>query len=99
MGTSRSRSFLVCLLTGIVWTPFATSLAAAVAAQSAADIFDEMLGHQRQRLSAIESLLIEQETMGVSTTLYMVKEVVDGEPMLVPRMTVVGGDDNARPGE
>ena len=91
MGTSRSRSFLVCLLTGIVWTPFVTSLAAAVAAQSAADIFDEMLGHQRQRLSAIESLLIEQETMGVSTTLYMVKEVVDGEPMLVPRMTVVGG--------
>ena len=43
MGTSRSRSFLVCLLTGIVWTPFATSLAAAVAAQSAADIFDPSL--------------------------------------------------------
>jgi hypothetical protein len=69
----------------------ALAIATSAVAQSAADIFDQMLDRQRQGLSGIESLLIEQETMGVVTTLYMVKEMVDGEPVLMPRMTVVGG--------
>lgn len=62
-----------------------------LAAQSAADIFDQMLDRQRERLSGIENILIEQETMGMVTTLYLVKELVDGEPTLKPRMTSVGG--------
>jgi hypothetical protein len=75
----------------MVATPVATVMATPAVAQSAADIFDQMLDRQRQGLSGIDNLLIEQETMGVVTTLYLVKEMVDGEPVLRPRMTIVGG--------
>ncbi len=91
MRISLPRLVLTALFSGVVTTAVATAVATPAAAQSAADIFDQMVEQQRQGLSGIENLLIEQETMGVATTLYMVKEVVDGEPMLTPRMTVVGG--------
>ena len=89
---SPRRLLLTALVAGMATAPgAAVTVATPAAAQSAADIFDQMIDRQRERLSGIESILIEQETMGVATTLYMVKEMVDGEPTLVPRMTVVGG--------
>lgn len=60
-------------------------------AQSAADIFDQMIERQLDRLSGIENILLEQETMGVVTTVYLVKEMVDGAPVLKPHRTVMGG--------
>ncbi len=92
MTNSPRRLLLTALVAGMATAPVAAvTVATPAAAQSVADIFEHMMDRQRQRLSGIESILIEQETMGVVTTLYMVKEMVDGEPTLIPRMTVVGG--------
>ena len=62
------------------------------AAQTGPDIMRNMMERQLARLAGIENLLIEQEVMGVSTTMYLVKETVNGQPTLVPRMNIVGGE-------
>jgi len=72
--------------------PVAAVMAATpLAAQSGPEIMSQVIERQRERLSGIESLLIEQEIMGIPSTLYMVKEMVDGEPTLVAQATLVGG--------
>ena len=77
----------------VVVAPVAVVMTATpVAAQTGPDIMRSMMERQLARLAGIENLLIEQEVMGVSTTLYLVKETVNGQPTLVPRMNIVGGE-------
>ncbi len=73
------------------WTTFwALGLAAALlspgpaAGQDAQTILSEAMDRYRDRLTAVEDLTIRQEIMGVTTTSYLVKESVDGYPLLKP---------------
>lgn len=62
-------------------------------AQSAQDILGEALELHEQRLGGVDDLTIRQEVMGMSTVTYMVKEEMDGRPML--RVHSVDGADDA----
>lgn len=51
-------------------------------AQSAADILARTVERHEARLVGVEDVTIRQETMGMSTTVHLVKEMVDGRPTL-----------------
>jgi hypothetical protein len=96
MKTSSDRPRL---LTTVCIAVAALSVATSAVAQSGPEIMRQMMERQLARLANIDDLLIEQEVMGVSTTLYLVKEMVRGQPTLVPRMTVVGGENMPMSGD
>lgn len=58
-----------------------------VTAQSAGEILTRAMEAHEVRLAGIDDLVIEQEIMGFSATTYMVKEDVDGRPVLRTRST------------
>ncbi len=88
----KTSSDLPRLLTAVCVALVSTSVATSVSAQNGPDLMRQMMELQLARLVNIDNLLIEQEVMGVSTTLYLVKETVNGQPTLVPRVTISGGD-------
>lgn len=94
MKTSSDRPRRVVALRTLLVVAVAIVMAATAQpteSQTGPEIMQQMVDRQRERLSDIESLLIEQELMGIPTTLYLVKETVDGQPALVPRVTTFGG--------
>jgi hypothetical protein len=62
-----------------------------VTAQSAEEILTRAMEAHQDRLAGVDDLVIEQEVMGFSATTYMVKEEVDGRPVLRTRSTGAGG--------
>lgn len=64
---------------------------AAAHAQSAQDIITRAMDSYEARLSGIENLTIEVEAMGMTVETYLVKEMVDGRPVLQPVSTDVEG--------
>jgi hypothetical protein len=54
-------------------------------AQTAREILARALEANTNRLAAVENLTVRQDVMGMSFTTYMVKEMVDGYPVLRPR--------------
>jgi len=91
MKTNSDRCRLLKAVCVVVGAAAGLMSATAAAAQSGPEIIQQVLDAQRDRLSGIESLLIEQELMGMATTLYLVKETVDGEPTLVVQTTTIAG--------
>lgn len=67
---------------------------AAGSAQSVSQILEQAWERNEARLARIENLRIQQETMGVSIVLYMVKEMVEGSPVLRPHSVQVAGMGN-----
>lgn len=64
----------------------ALALAPSVAAaQAAQDVLSDALGLYEQRLDGVDDVTIRQEVMGMPTTTYMVKEEVEGRPVLQVR--------------
>lgn len=53
-----------------------------IAAQSVNQIFEEVIARDAARLAGVNDLTIVQEVMGLPTTIRMVKEMVDGRPVL-----------------
>jgi len=84
--TQRRRPFGFPRLRG----PVVAALGAAViflsvapaSGQSAQDIISQALEASERRMAGVENLTMRQEVMGVSTTTYMVKEMVEGYPVL-----------------
>jgi hypothetical protein len=88
---SRSN-FRRRLLPALLVLAGATSLGPApVVAQSAAGILGEAMERHDARLAGVENVTILQDVMGMSTTMYMVKEVVDGHAALRPVEGEIGG--------
>lgn len=54
-------------------------------AQSAQEILGRALEANSRRLAGIDNLTVRQDAMGVSTTTYLEKEMVEGYPVLYPR--------------
>lgn len=53
-------------------------------AQSARDILNRTLEAHDRRLAGVENVTIRQEVMGIMSTAHLVKEMVDGHPVLRP---------------
>lgn len=64
---------------------------AAVHAQSAQDIMTRAIESYETRLSGVENVTIDVEVMGMTVETYLVKEMVDGRPVLQPVSTDVEG--------
>lgn len=64
---------------------------AAVHAQSAQDIITRAMESYETRLSGVENVTIDVEVMGMTVETYLVKEMVDGRPVLQPVSTDVEG--------
>lgn len=82
--SSSAATFAVAL-----WTAVGAGLLALTPeeaqGQSAREILSRALDENSRRLAGIENLTIRQETMGITMTTYMEKEVVEGYPVLRPR--------------
>lgn len=91
MKTSSDYHLLRAAVCAILASVAVLVSATPAAAQSGPEIMQQLIDRQRERLAGIESLLIEQKVMGIATTFYLVREMVDGNPTLVPRMTMMGG--------
>lgn len=74
-----------------------------VAAQSADEILSRAMEAHEERLAGVDDILLRQEILGFSTVTYMVKEMVDGRPVLRTRSSLDGdvqvGGDELDPGE
>ena len=93
MRTESNRSVPRTAMVGIM-IAVAVSAAASVApaaAQTGPEILQQMIDQHQERLAGVENVLIEQEMMGFGSSLYLVKEMVDGTPTLVPRSMNVAG--------
>ncbi len=93
MRTESNRSILHTAMIGImiaVVVSAAVSIAPA-AAQTGPEILQQMIDRHQERLTGIDNILIEQEMMGFGSSLYLVKEMVDGTPTMVPRTMNVAG--------
>ena len=86
--------FTVLALVALVLAP------GALCAQNAAQLMQQMMDKQAERLAGVENLTIIQEVMGMETTAYMEKREVGGNPVLVPvSMTVMGMTNPVPQGE
>lgn len=65
--------------------------AGAAQAQSAREILTRALEANNERLSGVENVTIRQEAMGMATTTYLEKEILDGHHVLRPRQVEAGG--------
>jgi hypothetical protein len=77
---ARSSSAFACgllLLAGILALGVPS-----LGAQSAGQILEEALERHEERLRGVENLTLRQETLGHPTTVYMVKETVEGRAFL-----------------
>lgn len=87
-GCRRLSIVLPFLFVGLLAAPpFAAD------AQSAQDIVQRVLDASERRMAGVENLTLRQDVMGVSTTTYMIKEEVDGYPVLRPHSVDAMGVD------
>ncbi len=61
-------------------------------AQSPAEIVGRMMERYSESTANIDNLLVEQDVMGMPSSIFLVKELVDGGPMFVPQTTIVAGN-------
>lgn len=61
--------------------------------QSAQEILERAMELHEERLAGTEDVTIHQTVMGISTTAYLVREMVDGVPVLQPRSVDAAGID------
>jgi hypothetical protein len=59
--------------------------------QTAEQILAQAMALHEQRLAGVQNVTIRQDVMGFSTTTYMVKEMVDGRPVLRPQVVDAAG--------
>lgn len=64
--------------------------APSLAAQSAGQILEQALERHEERLGGVEDLTLRQEVLGHPTTTHMVKEIVEGRPVLRTRSDNMG---------
>lgn len=67
--------------------------------QSGADVFESMRDAYERRMSGVRDYTIVQDMMGVQTTMYFEKEMVDGQPIFRLRRTETGGMVDTNPDE
>lgn len=87
--TSR-RSALPGLL--VLLAALAPTLApAAVGAQSASEIMEDALDAYMERMKGVENYTVTQTVMGMESTVYFVREEMDGRATFVPDMSAMPG--------
>lgn len=64
---------------------------ASLTGQSAADVFSRMLAEQDRRAARVENYTLVQEVMGMTMTIYMVKEMVGSHAVFHARDTKIDG--------
>jgi hypothetical protein len=80
-------------LTPVLGMILLLAAATAAAAQSAEEILERAMELHEDRLAGTEDLTIHQTVMGISTTAYLVRETVEGIPVLRPRSVDAAGID------
>jgi len=80
--------FLVLFALATLASPLSLS------AQSVSQILTQAWERNESRLARIDNLRMQQEVMGIAITTYMVKEMVDGDPILRPHSMEAAGLGN-----
>jgi hypothetical protein len=95
-GSRRSRPFhsrwaLRAVAGGLALAAGALAGPLAASAQSAQEILAQALEYHEARLANVDDVTVTQEIMGLPMTTYMVRETVDGRPILRPRTSEAAG--------
>ncbi|MDH3457390.1 MAG: DUF5339 domain-containing protein [Gemmatimonadota bacterium] len=81
---SAARALVGALLLSSVGTT-------GVLAQSSSDILNRMMKSYEQRIAGVDNYTLVQDAVGVETTQYFVKEMVNGRPVFRLSKSIVGG--------